>query len=70
MKKMTLSQLHGNLKTFSKEFIGAGSRNSVVGLYRKLIELETITSSKEKDNSLICSKRKIVSLCRKDVIIS
>ena len=31
MKKMTLSQLHGNLKTFSKEFIGAGSRNSVVG---------------------------------------
>lgn len=34
MKKVTLNQLHGNLKTFSKEFIGAGSRNSVVGLYR------------------------------------
>ena len=57
MKKMTLSQLHGNLNTFSKEFIGAGSRNSVVGLYRKLIELGAIPSRKEKDNSLINSKQ-------------
>ena len=53
MKKVTLNQLHGNLKTFSREFIGAGSRNCVVGLYRKLIELGAIPSSKEKDNSLI-----------------
>ena len=60
MKKMTLSQLHGNLKTFSKEFIGAGSRNSVVGLYRKLIELGAIPSSKEKDNSLISSSKRLL----------
>ena len=70
MKKMTLSQLHCNLKTFSKEFIGAGSRNSVVGLYRKLIELGAIPSSKEKDNSLISSKQKIVILCVNDGIRS
>lgn len=66
MSKMTLKQVHGNLQGFSEEFIGAGSRDSVVGLYRKLIELGATPSNKEKDINLISSKQKVVILCVND----
>lgn len=68
MKKVALKQLCGNLKTFSEEFIGAGTRNSVVGLYRKLLELGATPADRNRDNLLISSKQKIVILCINDGI--
>lgn len=68
MKKVTLKQLNGNLKTFNCEFIGAGTRDCIVGLYRKLIDLGAIPNNQERDNNLICSKQKIVILCVNDGI--
>lgn len=70
MKKVTLKSIQGNLKNFNKEFIGAGCRTSVIGLYQKLIDLGAIPADRERDKYLISTRKNIVILCVNDGINS
>lgn len=58
----------GNLNAFRKEFIAAGCRNSVIGLYRKLVEHGASPVNKDNDIVLLSSKADIVLLCKNNGI--
>lgn len=53
-----------NLSAFKKEFVIAGCRNNIVGLYRLFIEHGANTVSKDNDELLLSSKTDIVLLCK------
>lgn len=63
---MKLKSLSGNLQKFHSEFIVAGPRDSIVGLYRKLEELGAEPEDRASDNLKISSKNNIVILCIND----
>lgn len=63
MKSWTmLKELKGNIQPFDKEFICAGSRRSLIGLYRKLIDLGANIS--ETDKVLLASGNPVVLFCK------
>lgn len=69
-KMRKILKIDGNLKGFTEEFIGAGPRTSVIGLYNSLVELGAIPNDRHKDSILISSKKPIVLLCVNDGVNS
>ena len=63
---MTIKDLKGNIQPFEKEFICAGARTSIIGLYRKLIELGA--NHLTEDESLLNTKKPIVLFCKNNGI--
>lgn len=57
-----------NLIQFEKEFICAGIRDNVLGMYNFLIEKGAIPINKELDICRISSKKPIVLLCKNNGI--
>lgn len=59
---MRLKDLEGNIQPFEKEFICAGCRNSIIGLYRKLIDLGA--NAQAVDKKVLENEHDVVILCK------
>lgn len=53
-----------NLSAFKQEFVTAGCRNNIIGLYKMFIEHGANTANKDNDELLLSSKTDIVMLCK------
>lgn len=53
-----------NLSAFKQEFVAAGCRNNIVGLYKMFLEHGANTVNKDNDELLLSSKTEIVLLCK------
>jgi hypothetical protein len=67
---MKIRNLDCNLKFFKEEFIGAGPRTSVIGLYKDLVAMGAEQLHPVTDADLINSGKQIVILCVNDGVNS
>lgn len=66
MKKVNKSMfksLEGNLMNFKEEFICAGPRSALVGVYDKLTQLGAVPRNYRDDLTLLSSGQRFVILC-------
>lgn len=68
MRKTATQKMYDmfNLSRFSKDFICAGVRDNVLGLYNFLLEKGAISADKDLDSRRISSRKPIVLLCKND----